>query len=222
MSGIAILSSNTQQNEIPLLATGSLIFLEKIRRQNTRIDTNSGNVVSSRYVGCFLIMLFFVWPTLSTDTASLRHSFRLAGRVKGVERIDSVHMEDFMLLSRGERIERYHGRLVDGMELLRKHISVSTRVVSLGFTDPFSFALGLPPPKGGAICWGIDSTFSKNAYPSPEKVLKGADLVMVRKEKNVLDEVYVYREFVKRVFKKIDESGHWVLFERRGDGKMRL
>jgi hypothetical protein len=222
VSGVIVLSSNTQKNEIPLLAMGSLIFLEKMRRQNGSLPSVSENFMAIRYLVSFLVMWVFVWPTLSEDFASLRHSFKLALTVKHFAPIDSENMKEFFLpvimtpwyAHSTRNIEDYHAELVEGMRLLRKNISDSGHVATIAFVDPFSFALGIQSPKGGITNWAWGVTLNRRSHPSPARVFNDVNYVLLPNNAGFQAEFSIYNDMLYRLFRKIDDSSHWLLWKR--------
>jgi hypothetical protein len=214
-SGMLVLASNTQANEIPLLSAGPLIYLEKIRRQNRSLPSSSESFVIVRYAACFLVVLYFLWPTLSTDFSSLRHSFKSLLTLENLERIDAPNMTDFLLPQpNGGATEMYYEKLVNGVEILRKNAVNSGRLTTIDFTDPFSFALGLPPAKGGIINWSWGMTLNERSHPSAERVFNDATYILLPNDVEFESEFSIYKAYLNRSYHKIAGSHYWVLWKK--------
>ena len=56
----------------------------------------------------------------------------------------------------------------DGLALLRQHRAQNETVMSLDFSNPFSYALGIPPAQSGATTLHYRTNFSDAHHPSAE------------------------------------------------------
>jgi hypothetical protein len=107
----------------------------------------------------------------------------------------------------------------DGLDLLRRHVAPESRVFVMDWVNPFSFALGLRSPRGGALYWHAGRVFDENTHPSPKRVFAEVTHVMVPKRpiqpasKRMLQRVY--GDFLASRFREIDESKLWTLLARR-------
>src|SRR5258707_15805456 len=69
----------------------------------------------------------------------------------------------------------------NGFELLKLYRKPGERVMSLDFTNPFSYGLGIPPAPGGSTNLAFKGSFDAKHYVSPENLFGAADLVMLPK-----------------------------------------
>lgn len=106
----------------------------------------------------------------------------------------------------------YPHQVNDGLELLRKHISKNSKIVAIDFSNPFPFALELPPPDGGA-------SVNDNHHLEPEKMFKGANIVMIAKDSDnhkTVDRLRKYYDkYLEQNFTLIDSSKSWELLKRK-------
>ena len=70
--------------------------------------------------------------------------------------------------------------LDDGLELLQQNGLTGRRIANLAFSNPFPFAFRAPSPRGVALWWDEDRTYSVGKL-TPEMVIGDADVVMVSK-----------------------------------------
>lgn len=70
--------------------------------------------------------------------------------------------------------------LNDGLDLLARDGLTQQRIANLSFDNPFPAALHAPPPRGVALWWDENRTFTTDKL-SPDMVLGDADVVMVPK-----------------------------------------
>jgi hypothetical protein len=109
------------------------------------------------------------------------------------------------------------------MDLLHRHIGRDSKVVTLALTNPFSFALGLEPPKGSPLWWDLGVSHSESHYPAPEAVFGDADFVifpLVQPEdkgccketlQGILQE---YAPYLGQHYAEVERTPHWLLLKR--------
>ena len=69
----------------------------------------------------------------------------------------------------------------DGLQLLQANRRPGEHVMSLDFSNPFSFGLGIPPADGGATTIQYQSSFDEEHRLSPERLFGSSELVMLPK-----------------------------------------
>ena len=104
----------------------------------------------------------------------------------------------------------------DGLKLLRQNQKPDDTVMSLDFTNPFSFQLGMKPAPGGTTALQFQTTFSDAHRPSAERLFGSAKLVMVPKKfsDGTLQESIprLYGPYLNSHFKLVAESAQWRLY----------
>ena len=119
-----------------------------------------------------------VWQRLPSDVLSLARSVRgdlLSGPLAS-QPFDATRLRDFNIPYTSHwntaysRAGNVPARINDGLSRLRRHVSPQSRLVVLALTDPFSFALGLTPPRGVPLWLDLSFNFDRDNYPAPERV----------------------------------------------------
>jgi hypothetical protein len=154
---LCLVASNSQVGELPLLALAALYGAEIIRRQ-TRTMAGDGFFIVARNSGAALLVLFFLLPTLVTDLTTMRYCVRVIaqGHAFTSETLRSTRLNDLRIDSDGTRTPAgmsYMTIVDEGIQLLRRRASPQMRLTAFTWCDPLHVALGLPPPKGGLLCW---------------------------------------------------------------------
>jgi hypothetical protein len=92
------------------------------------------------------------------------------------------------------------------------------RVMSLDFTNPFSYGLWIPPAPGGSTNLQYDGSFNAKHKVSPEKLFGAADLVMLPKifsdESLQFAVPTIYGPYLYSHFQFVGESSDWKLYRR--------
>lgn len=110
----------------------------------------------------------------------------------------------------------YQAYVDDGLELLRHNRKPDDTVMSLDFTNPFSFALGMKPARGGTTALQFQTTFGEAHRPSAEWLFGSAKLVIVPKtfsDGSLQDSIpRLYGPYLNSHFKLVAESAQWRLY----------
>lgn len=115
--------------------------------------------------------------------------------------------------------QQYAAWVNDGLALLRRHVTDSSRVLSLDWINPFPFALGLPSPRGDALCWAVGLLQSADHHPDAQEVLGDATFVMDPK-RSIAPLTYEFKKDylgpeLSKGFERVDQSELWILYERK-------
>jgi len=162
-----------------------------------------------------LLAAYLIASVLLPDVASIIYS---TGRDRSATpkfRFASASMADMIVT----RHPQYVAEVNDGFNLLRQHSNSSDRVFTLGFTNPFSFGLLRPSPKGDAVWWDANTTFAASAHPDPRKVFAEVAVVMV--PKNAASDptftllMQIYGRALAEHFAPLAESEYWKLYRRK-------
>ncbi len=116
--------------------------------------------------------------------------------------------------------EQSYTRFVnDGLALLHKERRPHETVMSLDFTNPFSFALASRPAPGGANGLEYGPNIPTRFKQSAEFVTGSADLVMLPKKFSdaALAEPVprIFAPYLRRYFSSVAESADWQLYRRK-------
>jgi hypothetical protein len=179
------------------------------------------------------IVVVFFGNIFSKDIMSIGYS--LAGRISGAgkeaapNRIAADPLRNFVIPQNAQWRTAYWlaneipGRINDGLSLLRRHTVSDTRLLVLALTDPFSFALGLTPPKGVLAWWDLNYSFNERAHPAPDLLFAETNYVMIPILRDddrgccqptvhvLLD---LYGQYLKAHFYEVERSASWILMKR--------
>jgi hypothetical protein len=109
----------------------------------------------------------------------------------------------------------------DGLRLLNQHRKADDTVMALDFSNPFSYALGMPPAPGGATTLHYRGNFSDAHHPAPERLFGLASLVMapvVPSDQSLIFSIpRIYGPYLAAHFHLIGESPGWRLYRHNAE-----
>ena len=224
----------TEGSDIPLFLIAGVILLEAWRRQQSA-SAERWKLLRAPECGLssLIVIGVFFGGIFANDALSLAKS--RSGRDNTVggtssQRFDAPRLHDFIIPRTSDYQTAYSragdvpARINEGLTLLRRHVSPQSRLLVLALSDPFSFALGLMPPKGAPLWWDLGFNFDRANYPAPERVFAEADFVMypiVRPgdqgccQETILALRELYGGYLGQHYVEADLSDHWVLLEKR-------
>jgi len=111
----------------------------------------------------------------------------------------------------------YVDKVNDGLDLLRLHGGPQETILTLDYSNPFSFGLLRPSPKGDLLWWDQGVTFTRAIHLDPDPLFRDVSLVMVPKNPlpNAVLLSEIYGPELSTRFTQVAESGHWVLYRRK-------
>jgi hypothetical protein len=221
-AGVLLLVSNCQLERLPLHELLALLFLDCIL-QCSWLDARHAAVLA--VVGIGLIL-----GAQSADGLALLNGLRLklhpprefSYLVTGGGFAGAVFMDDYQ---ENKGTHRAYGSFLatylnDGTDLLRRELQPGEKVATMDTYNPFPFALGIEPPRGGMACAAYKYLFSDRFHPSADAFFGNADVVMYPKEHEQIDTIwagmmkYYYPEMERR-FVQVAESAQWRMYRRR-------
>jgi hypothetical protein len=236
-TSLFLLSGNAAQNsgtDDPMYFLAAIVLLEFCRRRDLdgeiiRWDFRSQAIYS---VSLMLLVPVFSLPILVREMASTGYAigWDIVKRpdFEPWRKVHSEHLRDFYVPSIPRNtaywpVTEFPQRLNDGIDLLRANLQNGDRVTTLGYTDPFSFALGIPPAKDGQLWWDLNISFNEAHHPAAPDFLGQATLVMVPRladrstgccfaTPDLMHELY--DDYLHLHFKEIASTGTWILYRR--------
>jgi hypothetical protein len=180
-------------------------------------------------IGLCAPLIGFAIPTaIAYSLPALEHVIHWAAYSPEM-RLAAPAVSDFRSKDTSPRFDRkddgYQGNYAifvnDGLALLRKYSPPQESVVSLEFSNPFSFSLQRKPPTGGTTCLQFGVTFDNAHKLSPDQLFGDAQVVMLPKlfSAPLLSDA-VARNYVaplRAKFRKVAESSQWELYRRITD-----
>jgi hypothetical protein len=238
ISSIFLCIFSAQDTEIPLFFVAGLIFLNyfcgRFKSIEYPLDTRGLFIY---FLGIVIIIPILFGNIFFQDASSIISAFILdkpnPSKLAQSQKFNSKSMADFFIpdyqmpSTIPTRYNIGHPSLYpikvnDGLEILRKHISKDSRIATVDFSNPFPFALELPPPEGGTSYMApVPSSVNNNHHFQfePEKIFKGANMVMIAKDsdnyKAVDRLIKYYDKYLEQNFTLVDSSKSWQLLTRK-------
>jgi len=225
-------------NDIPLFFVISLICLHFVARMFRHPNPASTVQAWISYLVIFAVAVPIFFGTLVVkDALSIVHAARWkeyrVSTAPESQRFNAAPLADFIIPHTSEwqtaywRAKNVPARINEGLSLLRRHVKADSRLFVLAFTDPFSFALQLPPPKGPPLWWDPQFSFSADDFPDPNSIFANVNIVVIpilhdEDDGCCKDTVYrmskAYGIYLEKFFEERDRSDHWVIMQRRLPG----
>src|ERR1035437_2120389 len=222
VAGVALLVTNCQLERLPMHELLALLLLDCIL-QCSWLEARHAAVLCAMGIGLIL-------GPQSADPLALLNGLRLklhrpqkfAYPVTSGGYAGAVFMDDYQ-----ENRGTHHAfgsflatYLTDGTDLLRRELKPGEKVATMDVYNPFPFALGSEPPRGGMACAGYKYLFSDRLHPSVDAFFGNADVVMFPKEHELADAgwqglVIYYIPEMERRFVQVAESAQWRMYRRR-------
>jgi hypothetical protein len=182
---LLLLSTDTQEGELPLLALAGLYGAEMIRRDVSG-TTEDSFLVTVRNLGALALFALLLVPTFATDCKTVIFCARDAVKSKWVstETLQSTRLNDFRFTKGGTRfaeMRNYMEYLDEGIQLLRRHSNPPMRLSGWLFSNPYHFALGWVPAMGGMVGMS-DTSVVKRSHPSLKSMMGNATHILMDEE----------------------------------------
>ena len=164
VASLLLIFGNYQPSELPLLGLYFLTMGQRLLGNRRRTSTEGSAMLSLMIGGGAVfagISIFSAAASLSAAGWLMVHSVRAAPHFQAQTLRQFVPVNDDV---------RYTYIINDGFRLLKLYRKPGERVMSLDFTNPFSFGLGIPPAPGGSTNLQFGGTFNAKHYVSPEKL----------------------------------------------------
>jgi len=212
VAGLLLIFTNFERIGFPLQAIVP-IFLVDASNQTGRPESR----IEKSFHLCILVWSSALILTLLIPSA-ISLSYGVAHKVimgDQYQPLQSPRLAGFVAVREDESYQIF---VNDGIALLKRYIKPKDSVMSLDFSNPFSFGLGLSPARGGAIALQYGTTFNEFHKPEPEWLFGYATLVMVPKKfldfgnENILR---LYGPYLNLHFQLIAESAQWRLYRNR-------
>ena len=211
LTGIFLLSTNFQFYGLPLNAMAAILVLQQIAAHPPGANSHQLKQAGLLLWGSLLIagdlgyeamgLGFGAWQKHSWGANPTFHAAVLDGfRTFEASYVDLVN---------------------DGLALVQQYRRPDDTVMSLDFSNPFSYALGMRPASGGAITLHYRGNFSDSHHPTPERLFGSASLVMqpvVPTERGLARSVpRIYGPYLEEHFHRIGESAGWRIYRHNAE-----
>jgi hypothetical protein len=223
-SSVVVSAADTAERyELPALVVLALLLVAHRPPGAPRLTRPS-------LIGLAALLLATAGPIAGKDVLGLGKAVALRGVVSHPvvsQRFDSDHLRDFVVPSDSTWPTAYRtANLVphminDGMALLRRHIAPSDTVFTVSLTNPFSFAMSLPPSRGAPLWWDLGISFDRTSHPAPG-ALDDAHWVMIPRtvpgqgccQETVQTMLELYGPYLAEHFAESERTSDWILLAR--------
>jgi hypothetical protein len=116
-----------------------------------------------------------------------------------------------------ESRDDYEGELMEGVNLIRSHISKPEHIATLGPINPFNVLLKSTPPRYMPVAWQYNYTFSNTLFPEYKKTFSDTDIILIPKAEDIESTTAlkkIYGDNIAKDFKQIADSSRWILWQR--------
>ena len=215
IAGTALILSNYEQDGFPLTAFAAILFLNTVVLQAPVVHAGEDLFrVSVLLLGSVLVFNALLSGMLGIGFATAQRIL-LAHKLK---RFDMPRTSGF---TTGISDDWYVNLVNDGLTLVKKFRRPGDTIMSLDFTNPYSYGLGMKPAHGGTTVFQFGTTFSDESRPEPEFLFGAADLVAVplKASDPTLDDNVprIYGPYLKSHFHVVGETEYWELYRRNGE-----
>ena len=221
-----------EAGEIPVLVIAAVVLSEYALRHGwTAANTYTWR--SAWIVLGLPLILFF--QIFISDARSLANSLErrdyVASAAPSSQRFDAEPLRDFVIPGWSNWKTAYWlakevpSKINEGLLILRRNNVERRKTLVLALTDPFSFALGLPSPKGVPLWWDLNISHREGRYPPPGPLFAEIEIVMLpildERAEGCCKETAVklreeYDTYLKDNFTEVDHSDNWLLLKRVG------
>lgn len=233
--GLLIAIGNTGEGgEIPLFVALGIYLLEAARLATgvRACEPRDWQVIA----GVAIVALGLAGPIMLRDAMSIRAAAASrdvrAALAPAEQLFDLPSMRDFVIPRDVEWVTEYWksaqlpARINDGLALMRREVGPQSTILTLSFSNPFPFALGLPAPRGTPNWFDYGVSYSREAHPDAEDLFANVDYVAIpiirdsdryRGGRKTTEELQaIYGPYLVAHYKEIGRSTYWILLKRRG------
>jgi hypothetical protein len=225
LADTALLFSNMQAGGNPLLGAFGIVVASWMTVELRRAVAVKSSAEMQRYTFVLLLCGVLFVPQLCSDLVGLgygaiqkAHPWAERSRV----RFSVARLRPMILYDGARDVDAngglYTGRINAGIELLKRECGPGDRVLNLDMVNPFPYALGWRPPRGGMAAAAYNYLFSDELRPSDDAYFGDATVVMEPKvpalEPHYYEGYYrIYHPAMLERFRLAAESESWRLYK---------
>ncbi len=225
LADIGLLFANYQGDALPLLAVFALLIANRVVESRGGASVEAGYSSLPYHASLLLFCALFFLPQFGADLASF--AFGAAHKAHPpaacAVRFEEPRLAALVLCDRPDEMQKssngsvYATYVNEGARLLRQQCGRPAKVLTMDSQNPFPYALGWPPPRGGMACSGF---FTDEVRPSFDAYFGDATVVMVPKHPAQAP-IYIeplnriYTPALLRRFYLAAETDWWRLYKRK-------
>lgn len=213
-AGTVIVFGNYEQIGFPMAAFLAILVLNAA---NLRIPEPRA---APDYFHASVLLLGSVVILGSLLSGMIGMTFALGQRIF-LHRAEAFNLPRLSGFTTGPDDAWYADLVNNGVPLVEKFRRPNDTIMSLDFTNPFSYGFGMRPAYGGTPVLQYGTTFNDRFKPTPEFLIGSADLIAVPKKASdpTLDSNLprLYGPYLKSHYHLLGESRDWRLYRRNGE-----
>jgi hypothetical protein len=231
LADIALLTTNDQFGVLPLLPVFALLVADRLVHARKQLSPESRREQAPYHASLLILSSLLFLPPLCSNAVGLAagtfrkaHPSEIRSPVRFTEpRLSALILYDNPNLVEAQKISNgsaYTTYVNDGTSLLRRYCSSADRVLTMDTQNPFPYALGWQPPRGGVASLTFNVTISARHHPSLDAYFGDATVVMAPKRptqaRELLDGITaIYAPMLHQRFRLTAESDWWWLYKRK-------
>lgn len=211
-------ATNTQYSGSPLTGAAAIVLWELSyaqlpKERERRKLSDVAALVAAGLIACHLVS-----KTLWDDALTIQHAWQERYSVS-MERPENQALRlqadglDDVPFSPPAYVERVN----EGLALLRAHTTDQQKLIVLDFSNPFSYALRRPSPRGDGIWWHEGITYTRQYHLPPDRMFREADIVLVSTRpigQGGARLSLVYADYLRQHYRRVAASKYWILYTR--------
>jgi hypothetical protein len=210
LAGFFLLLTSWQFYSLPLNSVMAILLLDRAVPASARVTPAPGLRFSLLLLGSFFAVIY-----IGSEVTGLNYA--LSEKLHATT--PHTGFTAPTLAGFNSTVEHDYVEYVnEGCNLLNLHRRPDDTVLSLNFTNPFSFGLGMKPPAGGTTWLQYGNDFDDHGPPA-ERIFGDASLVMLPKifSDGTLPDTLprIYGPFLKQHYALAAESPNWWLYRRK-------
>ena len=227
---IALMSSNAQADGFPICAVFALLVLNEVIEDQKTVPAHAAPPTLSYCAAALCIGPLLCIPLFVSDLTGIAYGAWNKARPSPATALHfkTHNLKPLLLYDTDGYHPRSNGRIYttyvnDGVALLERVTRTEERVLTMDMVNPFPYAMGRRPPRGGIAAMAYHYTLSDGHRPSDDAYFGDADIVMVPKHHASEDVYYTdfwkaYEPGLRQRFTLIAESDWWLVYRRTGHG----
>jgi len=208
VGAIGLCATNYQERDLPLVAMAAVV----VAVRSTRAGLAGRGRAAVVAVACVL-----AGGMAAKELASVRFAAALHANPPSTIRpirVAAAPMADVVYV-----VPHWVAAINDGSAAIRTFGPARPRVLVTDLANPFSFVLGIQPPRGDALWWHLGTTFSTAVHPPADEVFATVNVVMqpVREvDAPTVEAMWsIYGDHIRRDFEPVTDTPHWRVWVRR-------
>ncbi len=211
--GLFLVFTCFEATGFPLQAVWPILGMELLAKdRRASLRSNRSFQVSMLAWTVLLVSSLFISSVISISYGVV-HKFRLHDYYTGM---NSSRLAGFTPFKEDAGYMIY---VNDGLALVNKYRRPDDSVMSLDFTNPFSYGLNMKPARGGAVALQYQTTFDDSHRLSGDRLFGNAKIVMLPKifsDGSLTESIpRLYGSYLNDNFEFVAESDYWKFYRHR-------